>query len=50
MTAAAPMRFEPELVATKLHVPRLRPGLVPRRELVARLVAERDRKLTLVCG
>jgi ATP/maltotriose-dependent transcriptional regulator MalT len=43
-------RFEPELVATKLHVPRLRPGLVPRRELVSRLVAERDRKLTLVCA
>ena len=43
-------QFEPVLVATKLHVPRLRPGFVSRRELVARLVAERDRKLTLVCA
>jgi LuxR family transcriptional regulator, maltose regulon positive regulatory protein len=41
---------EPVLVATKLHVPPLRPGLVPRRELLARLIAERDRKLTLVCA
>src|SRR5262245_30370597 len=50
MRTPAPSRFEPELVATKLHVPRLRPGVVPRRELVSRLVAERDRKLTLVCA
>jgi LuxR family maltose regulon positive regulatory protein len=47
-TASSP--FEPVLVATKLHVPRLRPGVVPRRELVTRLVAGRDCKLTLVCA
>jgi LuxR family transcriptional regulator, maltose regulon positive regulatory protein len=50
VSAAASSRFEPTLVATKLHVPRLRPGFVPRRELVARLVAEGDRKLALVCA
>jgi LuxR family maltose regulon positive regulatory protein len=50
MTAGAALRFEPELVATKLNVPRLRPGLVQRRELVSRLVAANDRKLTLVCA
>ena len=41
---------EPVLVATKLHVPPVRPGLVHRRELLARLIAERNRKLTLVCA
>ena len=41
---------EPVLVATKLHVPPLRPGLVRRRALLDRLVAERHRKLTLVCA
>ena len=41
---------EPVLVETKLHVPALRSGLVPRPELVARLVAGRERKLTLVCA
>ena len=50
MSAATPGRLEPVLVATKLHAPPLRPGAVPRRELVARLVAERERKLTLVCA
>ena len=37
-------------MATKLHVPDLRPGLVAREELVARLVEGADRKLTLVCA
>jgi ATP/maltotriose-dependent transcriptional regulator MalT len=46
----ASSQFEPVLVATKLHVPRLRPGFVSRRELVARLVADRRSKLTLVCA
>ena len=50
MSTATPGRLEPVLVATKLHAPPLRPGVVPRRELVARLVAERERKLTLVCA
>jgi LuxR family maltose regulon positive regulatory protein len=40
----------PVLVATKLHAPEPRPGLVPRRELLASLVVSRDRKLTLVCA
>ena len=47
-TASSPL--EPVLVATKLHVPRLRPGVVPRSQLVARLVAGRECKLTLVCA
>jgi LuxR family maltose regulon positive regulatory protein len=38
------------LVATKLHVPELRPGMVGRPELVARLVEGGGRKLTLVCA
>ena len=38
------------LVATKLHVPGVRPGLVPRRELLRRLVAGEGRRLTLVCA
>jgi ATP/maltotriose-dependent transcriptional regulator MalT len=38
----------PALVATKLHVPEVRPGLVLRRELLRRLVADEGRKLTLV--
>ena len=40
----------PVLIATKLNAPARRPGLVPRRDLLARLVAERERKLTLVCA
>jgi ATP/maltotriose-dependent transcriptional regulator MalT len=40
----------PVIVGTKLHVPGLRPGLVERRALVARLAAGRDRRLTLVCA
>ncbi len=41
---------EPVVVETKLHPPALRSGLVPRPELLARLVAGRERKLTLVCA
>jgi LuxR family maltose regulon positive regulatory protein len=40
----------PVLVATKLRVPELRPGLVPRGELVEGLVEGGGRKLTLVCA
>jgi LuxR family transcriptional regulator, maltose regulon positive regulatory protein len=40
----------PVLVATKLHVPEVRPGLVPRRDLLARLVDDEGRKLTLLCA
>jgi ATP/maltotriose-dependent transcriptional regulator MalT len=40
----------PVLVVTKLQVPELRSGLVPRDELVARLVDGEGRKLALVCA
>jgi LuxR family transcriptional regulator, maltose regulon positive regulatory protein len=49
-TAQAAESVGPALVATKLHVPEVRPGLVPRRELLDRLIAAEDRKLTLVCA
>ncbi len=38
------------LVATKLHVPRLRSGLVPRPELVAGLIAAEGCRLVLICA
>lgn len=38
------------LVATKLHVPDVRPGIVPRDALVARLTGGTDRRLALVCA
>ncbi|HEY6889141.1 MAG TPA: AAA family ATPase, partial [Solirubrobacter sp.] len=38
------------LVATKLHVPDVRAGTVPREELVARLADGAARRLTLVCA
>src|SRR5690242_18749595 len=38
------------LVATKLYVPELRPGMVSRRDLVARLLAGGHRKLALLCA
>jgi LuxR family transcriptional regulator, maltose regulon positive regulatory protein len=38
------------LVATKLHVPEARRGLVPRRGLVETLVGATSRKLVLVCA
>jgi LuxR family maltose regulon positive regulatory protein len=40
----------PVLVATKLHVPDVRPGFVSRAELVARLVAGGEGKLALLCA
>jgi LuxR family transcriptional regulator, maltose regulon positive regulatory protein len=43
------MSDRPVLVATKLHVPELRADLVPRPELVARLIAA-DAKLILICA
>jgi len=50
MSTATGAFSAPVLVATKLHVPALRPGLVARHELVARLVADRERRLTLLCA
>jgi LuxR family maltose regulon positive regulatory protein len=38
------------LVATKLHVPDLRPGLVARDALVARIVDGAGSRLALVCA
>ena len=38
------------LVATKLHAPDVRPGIVPREELVARLSGSAQCKLALVCA
>jgi LuxR family maltose regulon positive regulatory protein len=38
------------LIATKLHVPEQRPGLVSRSDLVARLVEGSDQKLVLLCA
>jgi ATP/maltotriose-dependent transcriptional regulator MalT len=40
----------PVLVATKLHVPVARAGLVSRGELAGRLAAASDCKLVLVCA
>jgi ATP/maltotriose-dependent transcriptional regulator MalT len=37
------------LLATKLHVPRLRPGFVPRPRLLERLAEEMERDLVLLC-
>jgi hypothetical protein len=37
------------VLATKLHVPRPRPGLVPRPRLLERLTRATARELTLVC-
>ena len=42
--------LEPVLIATKLHVPEARQGLISREELVAHLVGGGRRKLTLVCA
>ena len=49
MSAAVPSPG-PVLVATKLHVPEVRPGFVSRGELVARLVAGGEGKLALLCA
>jgi ATP/maltotriose-dependent transcriptional regulator MalT len=40
----------PVLISTKLHVPRMRSGMVSRPRLVARLVGGRERKLALLCA
>ncbi|WP_129662898.1 hypothetical protein [Phytoactinopolyspora endophytica] len=40
----------PVLISTKLHVPRVRSGVVSRTRLVARLVGGRERKLALLCA
>jgi ATP/maltotriose-dependent transcriptional regulator MalT len=40
----------PVLITTKLHVPRMRSGMVSRPRLVARLVGGRERKLALLCA
>jgi LuxR family maltose regulon positive regulatory protein len=40
----------PVLISTKLHVPRMRSGMVSRPRLVARLVGGRDCKLALLCA
>jgi ATP/maltotriose-dependent transcriptional regulator MalT len=47
---AAVTSLEPVLIATKLHVPEARQGLISREELVAHLVGGGRRKLTLVCA
>jgi LuxR family maltose regulon positive regulatory protein len=39
-----------ELLATKLHIPRTRPGFVARPRLVDRLAQAHEGELTLVCG
>ena len=38
------------LVATKVHVPDVRPGLVARDALVARLTGGADRRLSVICA
>src|SRR5262245_4966800 len=50
IATAAAAAVRPVLVATKLHVPQPRDGLVSRPQLVARLVAGDERRLTLVCA
>jgi LuxR family maltose regulon positive regulatory protein len=49
-SATSSGRPEAVLVATKLQVPERRPGMVERKELVARLLEGPSRKLTLVCA
>jgi LuxR family maltose regulon positive regulatory protein len=46
----APAPGAPVLISTKLHVPRMRSGMVSRPRLVARLVGGRERKLALLCA
>jgi LuxR family transcriptional regulator, maltose regulon positive regulatory protein len=50
VSATASSPSELVLVATKLHVPELRPGTVSREALVRRLVEGGDRKLALLCA
>ena len=49
-TAGAAMSGQDALLATKLHVPRRRPGFVPRPRLVGRLEEGLTRGLVLVCA
>ena len=49
-TAGAAMSRQDVLLATKLHVPRRRPGFVPRPRLVGRLEEGLARGLVLVCA
>src|SRR5580698_6943613 len=49
-TAGAAMSGQDVLLATKLHVPRRRPGFVPRPRLVGRLEEGLARGLILVCA
>jgi LuxR family maltose regulon positive regulatory protein len=49
-TAGAVMSRQDVLLATKLHVPRRRPGFVPRPRLVGRLEEGLARGLVLVCA
>ncbi|HJY62046.1 MAG TPA: hypothetical protein VJ418_37170, partial [Streptosporangiaceae bacterium] len=49
-TAGAAMSRQDVLLATKLHVPRRRPGFVPRPRLVGRLEEGLARGLVLICA
>src|SRR5262245_35125349 len=49
-TAAVPVSGHDDLLATKLHLPRPRPGFVPRPRLVTRLDEGLARGLVLVCA
>jgi LuxR family transcriptional regulator, maltose regulon positive regulatory protein len=49
-TAGAAMSGQDVLLATKLHVPRRRPGFVPRPRLVGRLEEGLARGLVLICA
>ena len=49
-TAGAAMSRQDVLLATKLHVPRRRPGFVPRPRLAGRLEEGLARGLVLVCA
>jgi len=49
VTGTPPSAPPPALVATKLYLPAVRPGAVPRRRIVAQL-AGTERKLVLVCA
>jgi hypothetical protein len=40
----------PVLISTKLHVPRMRSGMVSRPHLIVRLVRAREHKLVLLCA
>jgi LuxR family maltose regulon positive regulatory protein len=49
MSPSAASGIGQDVLATKLHVPRPRPGFVPRSRLLARLGDGMARKLVLVC-